>query len=422
MVLAVPYAVMGPGYFREDWAWLRNARLDGAWEAAGNELARARPLTGPVYAFLFGTLGSHPLAVYASLVALNAAAAVLLFLIVREFVSHRVAFGAAVAWVVVPSHSSLRNWASTGHILLAVVVMLAGALLAVRALRRNRQPWVGAAVLALSGLIYEATLPAAAVVLIAGPLILGRRVRPASILPAALLVPVGAYAALNTEKRPAGLIRLGDVVSSNFGWGVTDSRFWLAVQVVALVGITVALWRLVRALRAGERPMAVDAVVAAGLVILVVGALPYLWFGGDIDFVAQGDRANSISALGAAAVWASLASMAPGRWWLAVIAALCVVSLPTRFSQDADWAGTSDDVERALDLVDAALGSRRGGSVVVGPAPVSRGGVEGIENDWDTTNAVQARRRDPDVRVRFVYSEAELARHPGSIDLRRRRR
>ena len=86
VALAVPYALMGPGFFREDWQALRNARVLGSWNAAAHGADGSRPLAGPVYALVFGALGHWPLAVYALLTAVNVVVAVLVFLVGRLFV------------------------------------------------------------------------------------------------------------------------------------------------------------------------------------------------------------------------------------------------------------------------------------------------------------------------------------------------
>src|SRR2546426_771949 len=89
--LAVPYALRGPKLLLDDFPVLRNRHFDGVLATAGRNQLRARPGAWLVYTLTFGTIGPHPLALYALQVVLDAAVVVTLFFAARRFVPQRAA-------------------------------------------------------------------------------------------------------------------------------------------------------------------------------------------------------------------------------------------------------------------------------------------------------------------------------------------
>ena len=413
-LVSLPYALRGPGFFREDWESLRNARILGSWHAAADTVSSARPLDRPVFALVFGGLGEHPLAVYAVLTALNALVAVLLYRLARRFLATAAAVAVAGVWVMLPTHSSLSRWASTAHITVALAVLLAGALALVGAVRLGRSALWPAVAFAASALLYEAVLiPAVVMVGVAASRARGRRLAIAG--PAVLLlVPTVAWAVTRTTKPAPELIRLTDVISSNVGWGINDAEpWWRVLQLLALVGVVVAGARVAfPGFR--DKTGCPEWTALAGAVVIAVGAVPFVGFAQDIDFVAQGDRANMVSAIGAALLIVGVASMLPRRAYVIALLGVAALCVPTRLQQDADWARTADEVDQVLAHLDAQLPARPE-PVRLGVHPIAHAGVEGLENSWDASMALQATRADPRWHVVFVYEPDQLG--PGGFDI-----
>ncbi|MEY2478022.1 MAG: hypothetical protein QOG87_3337 [Actinomycetota bacterium] len=418
LVLAVPYGLRGPGYLREDWEPLRNAAFDGWWAAAGGRVALSRPVSGVVFAVLFGLVGAHPLVVFAVLTAANAVVAVLIFLVAREVLPRRPALVTALVWTLLPTHTALSNWPSAAPALFALALVLVGTLLLMRAVRDGRSVWPAIGIMAASALCYEATLPVAAAAVVAVPPLVVGRMRPDVVRRGLVLVPVGLWAALASPKPEPEMIRLADIVGSNFGWGINPNPVVkLVIGLPILVGVTVAFARLIPSdLR--PRTAVGERLVAAGVAVVVLGVMPFVGFGQDIDFVAQGDRANMVCAIGAAMVLAGLVEMIRSSPAAAVtlVVVLALVALPTRWDRDRDYAETAHDVKRVLAHVERTLPSGVR-AAVIGTRPISHDGVEGLENDWDAGLAFQHRFHDPDFRVRYVYSERELVGEPNAFDV-----
>ena len=415
VLVSLPYGLRGPGFFREDWESLRNARILGSWHAAADSVTSARPLDRPVFALVFGVLGEHPLAVYVLLTVLNLVVAVLLYRFVRRFSSDASAIAVAAVWVVLPTHASLARWASTAHITVAVAVLLGGALLLVDAVRRGRSGLWPAVAFAVSALLYEAVLVPVAVML-ATAVWVARGRRPAIAAPAVvLLVPTALWAVTRSTKPGPRLIRVTDVVSSNLGWGINDAEpWWRVLQLLVLVGLALAAARLALP---GFRSTTgwPERAALVGAITIVVGSLPFAGYAHDIDFVAQGDRANMVAAMGAALLVVGVASMLPRRSTAVVLVSVGVLCVPTRLQQDADWARTADEVDQVLAHLDAHL-PVRAEPVRLGIRPIAHGGVEGLENSWDASLALQATRADPRWRVVFVYEREQLGPNGFDID------
>src|SRR5439155_13923061 len=171
----LPFVLMGPKFVLDDWFTLFWAWRDGWWRAAGPTQPRARPLGALLYIVEFGVIGRHPGVIAATQLVLTGVTAVLVFALGRRFMPRAVAAGVAVTWVLLPNHTALDHWASGLIAEVGLALLLAGALLLVRAEDRGRVPWAGTLLLGLSALSYEATIVAAVLAVVALPLLSGRR-------------------------------------------------------------------------------------------------------------------------------------------------------------------------------------------------------------------------------------------------------
>src|SRR3546814_71987 len=106
------YLVKGVGFVLDDWYWLRNAALDGAWHAAGST-GGDRPVGALVYIALFGGIGMHPGVIVTVLALVNGATAVLLRRLFVRLFSPSVGLVAAGLWLVLPLRTSLEDRKST---------------------------------------------------------------------------------------------------------------------------------------------------------------------------------------------------------------------------------------------------------------------------------------------------------------------
>jgi hypothetical protein len=141
------------------------------------------------------------------------------------------------------------------------------------------------------------------------------------------------------------------------------------------------------------------ALVVAGLVVIVVGTLPFTaYFSAPLG---AGDRVNVVAGVGTAMAWVGL-----GRWaWshaprAAMVACATTVAamLVASYSAATAWADAVDDGERIL----AALPELEPGSSVDVPAPPLRRNVSAFLDRSNIRSAVQlhAGTRDVDARLR----------------------
>src|SRR5207248_7622658 len=173
LVLAIPYAVMGPKFILDDWFTVYWRSTRGLLNTS--DQLRSRPGAWLTFVLEFGLIGRHPLAIYLVKVALTAVSAVLIFFVARRLVTSPIAGGIAAMWVVLPNHSALEHWASTMGIQVSLILLLAGALLQLRAADAGRAPIAAVACFVASALCYEATLAASVLALVVLPRLRGRR-------------------------------------------------------------------------------------------------------------------------------------------------------------------------------------------------------------------------------------------------------
>ncbi len=403
------YLSLGPGFFREDWDSLAFARFHGVWGTAGSAVFVRRPLGALIYSLTFGLIGAHPLPSYLVLLVLNAATVALLYTAARCCLDHWPAAGVAGLYALTPSRSSLTHWFSAVNILAGMCVLLVGTIVMSRTLpRRGRSAWLGVGIVGVSTLFYDPLLTPAVLVLAATSWVVTRRFRlDLAVAAGVLLVARGWWSSAATPGQPHQWIRLPAVLYSNFGWGIIEfDPVWRVVVIAVLIGTAVAIRRVAL----GRADARMEGLVLAGWVILIVGMVPFARLGSDIDFIAIGDRANCISAVGAACVFVGLAGMLPGPRAVArlVVIGLAVAMIPLAAKNDQDWARTWRDTTSVLT---AAAMASRGGRIPVwaGPKDVTSNGVVGITLDSSHSLAVWT--GNPGAHLYFTADPIELNRH-----------
>lgn len=388
-LLAIPYAIAGPGWFREDFASLWNARLLGALDAAGPVVGGNRPGTALVYALVFGPLGDHPAAAHVLIVGLLTAVALVLRRLLERHVGAWAATAVALVYLVLPSQSSIVHWASTTNVLVALLALLWGLDFAER-----EQRFVSGLLVGIGVLCYEAILPAA----VAAWAVLAwrRKDRRMLVAPGICVAPAAVWVSGTTTNADPLFLRLGDGVASLFGWGIADAdplwRF-LLLGIAILIGIVGARAILGRVV-GDDRP---EQLLAAGLVTIALGYAPFLLFGFGMDFTGQGDRANFLSTIGAAMVLVGVgwrvAAVAATRQLPAAVAllvAFAALAVPTRVRNDRHWADVWEQTRAALDRANARVevGER---VVVIPECPIEINGVQGIDTAFSATVALRWR-------------------------------
>ena len=354
LVSALVLLVHGAGFVLDDWFSLRNAHFDGAWAAAGSAQGTARPGAAVVFALVFGGFGLHPLPGILLLGVVNAVTAALAFRLLRRFVARHLAALTALLWVLLPTHTATEMWMSGSTLAVSRLALVAGLLVAVR---RGLGPvgiTVSCSLLAASVLTYEASLPMAAAGAVVLPLLANRRLDPRYLVGAALGCGLPAiwllthwYAGKSLHE-PIDATRL---LQANLGWGITPNGpgnvLAAPLVLLALIGCALAVARVAR------RAMSVDAgdwLVVAGLAVMVIGLLPFVRY--FYEPQGAGDRANYLSSMGGALVWAGLlASLHRVDRRLAVLGlvALVALALPARHERLLVWSTAGQDAQAIAD-------------------------------------------------------------------------
>ena len=351
----------------DDWFLLRNAELDGWWQAAGRDAALARPGSGVVYALTFGLLGHSAIAHWLVATALTAVTAVLIrAALERHEVPH--ATWVAAAWIVLPNHQSLTHWPTGIALLAALALVAAGATV--------ENEWQAAALLAASVLTYEATAPLAVAIVVFGR----RRLLPGVPVLAAAGVWIAVFfhpAKSNAIDRWADLRQLPN---AHLGWGVfPDGPLSTVIAALAIVGIGVAV-----VLRR-------DRTIVIGLAVIALGTLPFLRY-----FYAPlgaGDRVNVVAGVGTALVWVGLL-----RYAVPLAPVLLVPALLAADQGDRAWARAADEAA----AIERTLATTTGNDLLVGPPPRLERNVASFLDHSNIEGAAQLARRDRTVRARLA--------------------
>ena len=411
VALTVPYLVAGPGFFLDDWFALRNARLDGWWQAAGSDQWSARPGAGVTYALSFGLLGDRAALHVLVATAVLAACATLLAVIARRFLPTAPALGLAAVWALVPNTSSIEMWPSA----LNIAVSLLAALIAVERLT-TRAPTVASDVAfgvagATSLLTYEAT----------GPVLVGAAVavgigRSAADRRRLALVTVGALGAalvwlvafIHPGKQgldrwlDVGAVVPGHIGDSAFGSSPLGQVATLLV-VVGVVVLAVAARRPVFGLEPAWEPR----LLAAGAAVLVLGLVPFLRY--LYAPLGLGDRVTVVSGIGGAMVLVAVLGLAwRGHVAVGVACTLIVVVAAglARVDTVDTYATAADDGRRFLAVLDERFPDVPDRVITVGPRPVQHRNVSPFWNpEWVAVWHYGTR----DARFVMSFDEARFA-------------
>lgn len=409
VLLAVPYAVFGPGLFMDDWWVLRNIRFDGVLAGAGRGQALARPGAWLLFNLEFGLAGEHPLVLYGIVTLAGVAVTVALFFALRRLTGTGVAAAVAAVYALLPNHSTLDHWASAIGITVGLAVTLTAVAVLARAYDEGRPLWPAVVLFVAGAVCCEAVLALAGPALVAVPWLLRKRVRWApTITSGALLAGVAGWMLFHTQKALPNGDRFADFAllwPGHFGRGiaVTDT-IGKPLLVVTSIVITVIVARLALPTMRSATGRG-EWIVVAGLAVVLIGALPFAKF--PISVIGVNDRANVVSSIGSAMVWAGVALVLK-RWpaVLGIVAlAWLVVVVPARWQKDRDWALVGREAATAVSDVSRAFPTPAG-PIVVGPEPFNRRGIVALVAEWDTSAAVQLRLGDLAVSAATVPTEA----------------
>lgn len=388
LVLFGPYLLAGPGYFIDDWFTLRNARVDGAWMAAGADQWRARPVASALYALTFGLLDDFVVVAAAVSATLIVLSAVLLNRIVRREWGRPLALIVSTVWLVVPTHTSLEMWLSAQNITLALVLGLFAVDLA--SAHPTRGGDIGAAIgFALGSLAYEAILPAGIVALVAVGLRRRRRGQPWRRLVAMTLATqtgVAVWMVANWHPAKAGLDRwldpqevfIGHFGTSSFGFGLVGR---VAAAVFAIALGAVGGRRLIQGRWAVPQT---GPVLAWGAGLIGLGVIPFVrYFYAPLGF---GDRVTVVSGIGAALLIGGAVNEVHGQSrgiGLAMAVVLGVAALVARVDMTSRYIDAADDGRSVLAAVENRFPTSPSETLVFVPPPTLQRNVGPfLQMDW----------------------------------------
>lgn len=410
------YAAVGTNFVLDDWFTLAHARFEGAFSAAGADQRVARPGAWLVYALVFGAIGRNPLPILVLQSAMGGATAVLLFLTLRRLVREELAGVAALLWLVLPNHTSLEVWASAANIALAILLLVGGCFL-LSSPRLGRAQVLGAAVvLAASVLCYEATLPVAALAAIAVPWLVGRRLRwdavvacGVSLGSAALWIVAHWHPAKEVSKQLADLTQM---IGAHLGWGVAPDG--IVADVLMLCGLVGIAFAVARVALPSMRPRAGadEWLVVAGLVVVVLGTLPFAFY--LYAPLGAGDRFNAVSSVGGAMAWAGIIGMvarARRPVALGALAVLLLAGVVARAERVLLWHRAGSDAVAILDGVRETIPDPDG-TIVLGPTPIQQGNVAAFLDQSNVDAAVKVVYDDPDVQGGLAFSQTQFDEAP----------
>jgi hypothetical protein len=406
----LPFVVHRPGFVLDDWFTLRNAAFEGAFGAAGPDQELARPGAWLVYAVVFGPLAAHTWAILALSAVVHAATAVLTHRLLRPHLGPGIALTATALWAWLPNHVSTEAWASAANIAVAALALMAGLVLIDPAQPRTRRR-AGLALLAASVLCYEATLPLAAVGVVALPWLPTRRVHVRGTVEGALALGAPtAWIVWNwhpAKHVDSGGADLSQVLPAHFGWGVLPAggaaTAGLLVVVLGLVGV-LAGW-----VHTGRGPIGREGrALICGLVVVVLGVLPFVRY-----FYAPlgaGDRVSVVSSFGGALVWAGLLAIGIRHRREVAFAAVVLVAAAgaTRWDRAELWHRAGADAVAIVAGVSAAIPAPDG-EIVVGPAPVQEGNLAAFLDRSNIEAALQRAYADPSTRARMATGPDDFA-------------
>lgn len=413
-VAALPtltWAFGGGDLLVDDWYFSAMARFEGP----GALPFRSRPLESGYDAVTFGLLGAHPLPHLLVLAGLNGAAAVLVWQVARRLLPAGPAVLTALAWAVLPNRGSMRLWISNGPHMLSLCLLLGAALLVARRYRREDRagsvPAV-AALVALAALAYEGSIALGLALAVAAAWRAGGTLRRRVAGAAACTMVMGLVAAFIFSGSPkragegyGAFEHAGALVPAHFGVGVLPPGL-LPAGVVVLAAV---VWSLASLVAPSMAARAEERTIAAGVAILILGALPFAAVG--FPFATEGifDRGNLFADLGTAMILGGVLSLAGRlrRPALAggVAAAALVVLAAGNVADVRDWRIAAADGRR---LLDASLRTPVSQPAVVVPPATAAPGIEMFVEPLNLSNAIAVREdRYPGPRIEVARSVAE---------------
>jgi len=417
LLVAIPFAMLGPGIVLDDWYTLWWAWRDGVWHASGPTQWRARPLGAVVYNLQYGVIGAHPLLWFLIQATVTAVTAALLFRLLRRFLPASLGAAVAAVWLVSANHTALDHWGAGSLASLALALGVGGALALLRGEEGSSPGWTcgGVALLVASPLVYEATLPAAFLAAVVLPHLAGWRpsgrqvaVRSLPFLAAGAWLVTGSFHLKNDQ----GWFDLPSTLPALFGSGIArwavPSALLLAV---GLSGCLAALAGVVSPLARHLIPGGPSGLIGSGAAVAAVGYSAFLRY--PISAVGVGDRANVVAAVGGAMVWVGLGWALYGRRHLFAPLTLTFALLLTaaRVGRAADWAAAGDDSRRILAVAAPAVRDAPPGRLlVVGPPPKGHNGIVGLVGT--IRPAIQYTLKDKTRRSTVAVTEAEWAAVP----------
>lgn len=348
VAIAVIHLRSPSGFVLDDWFALGNATVDGAWAAPGADQWAARPGAGLTYVFVFGAL-RHAGATVVLQLAIAGLISWLLFVIASRWMPQAAAGCVALAWLVLPNHTSLTYWPSATNIGLA----LAFALLGIVMVLREPRPRVVSASLAFAvGLLcYEAVAP-----VVAFGVILHLRRHRSVVAATRLALPsviAAAWMAWFWHPAKSGLSVRADLslmFPAHFGWGVVPEVAQYPVGVVAAAAIT---WTLVQLAHPRRRATAGQParLVAAGVGAIVAGTAPFFVY--FYQPLGAGDRANVVASIGTALVWVGLGWLAierlPKGLAAAAIAGCAALFVAGQIEASESWRASGQHATREFE-------------------------------------------------------------------------
>lgn len=417
VALSAPFLALGPGWLLDDWWTLRNAELDVWWNAAGTDQWWVRPGAAAIYALFFGVLQS-PTLVFVCIAALNAVLAAQIFRLFVLFVPAGASALVAAAWILLPNHTTMDYWASAANLIVAMILSLSGA-------RRLACPdfrshVIAGVLFAVSALFYEATLVLSGLAALTVPVMAGRP-RDGRAVATGLLGCLSAalWIVLNwhPEKEVAGLQDFTPLFEAHFGWGVLPNGLAPFAAAAIFVFLAYAAGTYAGSLlgdqQLGRLAGKPERLGLLGMTLVLAGVVPFLRYG--YQPLGLGDRANVVSSVGAACVWAA----AFWRLWLwqrpaAVVSAFAVASLMlvVRYERAEIYARSADDAVAVLDALKERF-PEPGTEVVVGPTPLICENIVGFFDEENVGPAYQLRMGSRRYWAVVSQTQEQFAREDG---------
>jgi hypothetical protein len=390
LLLACPYALMGPSFHADDFSFLRNSHFDGPLHAAqGRQIGR--PGAVVMYDLTFGLIGPHPLTIYVVQTALWVFAALAVLFALRQFLSPRRALAITLVWLVVPTHTALEHWSSTTQAFLALGLVAFGIGRLAVACDGDKPPWLAFLALTAAVASYEVIAGLAVTALFGVPLLRQGRLRWDVITRGGALLAVPLVWAMfhRVYVGPTGRLDFGLAVDSHLALGLEPfSGLGQLLGGAALAGAALAAIRLVRA-RPGAASVGFEHMSVAGLVIIVIGILPLLSF--STNFYGMDDRLTVVSGVGAAMIWVGLVGMTASylgrRVIQAAVLALIALVIPLRAANNRDWVDSGRAAKTETQRL-ARLAQESRVVEVAGPL-ATVGWITGLHNGWNATAATQ---------------------------------